>query len=143
MISVFLDLQKAYDILWKNELLIKLQSLHIHGQMLRWVRYFLTNRSIYVRINNIYSSFFTLDNGTPQGSVISPALFLIMVDGINSLSLYSQLLQFADKTSIHKSCTLQFAKSIESDLCLIQKWCQTNGIFLLSPTKTQTLIFTR
>jgi len=55
--------------------------------MFNWIKYFLKNRTIEVRIGSELSSIYTIDNGTPQGSVCSPILFNIMIndvfDGVN------------------------------------------------------------
>ena len=79
-VGVFLDLQKAFDMLWKNGLLIKMKNLGIEGNMLAYVNNLLSNRTLQVKVNNIFSDIFTLDNGTPQGSCISPTLFNIMIN---------------------------------------------------------------
>ncbi|KAL5009331.1 hypothetical protein ScPMuIL_014912, partial [Solemya velum] len=81
-ISVVLDFQKAYDTLWGEGLLLKLKNLKVHGRMYAWIKDFLFDRSIYVRIANTLSSSYPLENGTPQGSVISPTLFLVMVNDL-------------------------------------------------------------
>lgn len=143
-ISVFLDFQKAYDMLWREGLLLKLKKLGIQGRMYAWIKDFLFDRSIFVRIANTLSKSYFLENGIPQGSVISPTLFLIMVNDLAELPLSSRLSQFADDASIHKSSpNLVFAKKrIENDLGLVQQWCDVNG-FRLSPEKTQAIVFTK
>ena len=44
--AVFIDLQQAYDKIWRKGLLIKMQKLGINGKMLNWVHAFLSNRAI-------------------------------------------------------------------------------------------------
>lgn len=73
---------KAYDLLWEEGLLIKMKRLGISGKMFRWVKEFLYGRSIEVRVGKTFSESFLVDNGTPQGSVISPLLFSIMIDDV-------------------------------------------------------------
>jgi len=41
LIAVFFDVEKAYDMLWKEGLLIKLKSLGIGGRIYNWVMIFL------------------------------------------------------------------------------------------------------
>jgi len=77
--------------------------MSIRGRMYMWFKKILTDRSISVRIHTSFSDKFFLENGIPQGSVISPTLFLIMVNDLESLHLKSIPSQFADDTSIHKS----------------------------------------
>ena len=50
--------------------------------MYNWIKDFLHERSIQVRINTAFSHQVNVENGTPQGSVISPILFSIMIDDV-------------------------------------------------------------
>ena len=82
VVGVFLDIEKAYDSLWKDGLLIKLYDLGVRGRMFNWVQYFLRDRTIQVRVGGVRSKTVGIENGTPQGSVISPVLFNIMINDI-------------------------------------------------------------
>ena len=50
--------------------------------MYNWIKDFLHGRSIQVRINTAFSQQVNIENGTPQGSVISPILCSIMIDDV-------------------------------------------------------------
>lgn len=50
VVAVFLDVEKAYDMLWVEGLLIKLHLLGVGGNIFNWVMEFLKNRSIQVKI---------------------------------------------------------------------------------------------
>lgn len=82
VLSVFLDIEKAYDSMWKDGLLIKLHGAGIRGKMFHWIKDFLNNRSIQVRVGGEFSMSVGIENGTPQGSVISPVLFNVMINDI-------------------------------------------------------------
>lgn len=82
VVGVFFDIEKAYDMLWKEGLLMKLDKMGITGKMYDWIKDFLLNRTIQVRIGTTYSQIYTIENGTPQGSVCSPILFNIMINDI-------------------------------------------------------------
>ncbi|MGL5733123.1 MAG: RNA-directed DNA polymerase, partial [Metamycoplasmataceae bacterium] len=83
--EVFFDVEKAYDMLWKEGLLVKLDKMGIKGKMYNWIMDFLINRTIQVRVGTSYSRTYSTDNGTPQGSVCSPVLFNIMISDIFSM----------------------------------------------------------
>lgn len=82
--AVFFDIQKAYDMMWKEGLLIKPHKMWVGGRVFNCVKDFLFGRKIKVRILSDLSSQYTVGNGTPQGSVISPLLFIIMINDVFS-----------------------------------------------------------
>lgn len=50
VVAVFFDVEKAYDMLWKEGLMIKLYGVGIRGRMFNWIWYFLCGRTIQVKI---------------------------------------------------------------------------------------------
>ena len=93
--AIFIDLQQAYDRIWRKGLLIKMQKLGINGKMIKWVEAFLTNRTIQTRFDGALSSKLTLEEGLPQGSALSCTLFLIFINDLPGLLNVSKAL-FAD-----------------------------------------------
>ncbi len=87
VVAVFFDIEKAYDMMWREGLLIKLCKLGIKGQMYRWINNFLSGRAIKVRIGKV-SEKFVIGNGTPQGSIVSPLLFSIMINVLMYLKIW-------------------------------------------------------
>ena len=83
-LAIFLDFSKAFDMVWRNGLLKKLRDLGIGGKMYNWIADFLTGRMIRVRVGAAVSNIYSMDNGTPQGSIISPLLFNIMMNDLPS-----------------------------------------------------------
>ena len=80
VLSVFIDIEKAYNMVNKEVLLSKLLSYGISGRMFHFIRSFLSNRTFQVRIGYTLSMTERLENGTPQGSVLSPILFSLIND---------------------------------------------------------------
>ena len=74
-LAIFLDLEKAFDLVWKDGLLLKLYD--VRGRTLKWIQSFLSNREARVRVGSTLSDPVLLENGTPQGCVLSPLLFLV------------------------------------------------------------------
>ena len=93
---VYLDFSKAFDKVDHNILLKKLQKLGIEGHTLRWLQAFLSNRSQRVIVNGKLSSPHTVISGVPQGSVIGPLLFLVLINDIDKNTKYSSVSSFAD-----------------------------------------------
>ena len=73
-VSVFLDLENAYDKSWKNHILQQLETFKMSGHLPLFIQNFLTNRSIKVNVNNCKSDSFKLEMGIPQGSSLSATL---------------------------------------------------------------------
>lgn len=84
LIGVFFDVEKAYNMWWKEGLLIKIDKMGIKGRLYNWIMDFLLNFTIQVKVGSCYSNIYTIDNGTPQGSVCSPILFNIIINDIFS-----------------------------------------------------------
>ena len=101
--AVFLDLSKAYDITWTNGLLYKLTTMDVKGPILKWLYNFLTERKIQVRVGNSLSDEMTMDKGVPQGSVLSPLLFNIMMSDFPQPEDDCDLSLFADDIELHTS----------------------------------------
>ena len=82
--AILFDVEKAYDMLWRDGLLIKLESMGIGGRMFNWVLDFLKDRTMEVRVGATHSRVYPTENGVPQGSVCSPLLFSVMINDIFS-----------------------------------------------------------
>ncbi|GFO28007.1 RNA-directed DNA polymerase from [Plakobranchus ocellatus] len=72
--AIFLDLEKAYDTMWREGLLMKLKKLGIKGLMYNYIANFNRDRTFQVRVGSSLSSIKKQINSIPQGAVISPTL---------------------------------------------------------------------
>lgn len=96
LITVFIDFEKAFDMLWKDAVLLKLKQLNINGNLYGWIKDYLSNRSIQVKADGTLSDIVNIENGTPQGSSISPTLFNLAINDISLCLKHCQMSQFAD-----------------------------------------------
>lgn len=74
---IFIDLSKAFDKVCHSKLLMKLDSLGICGQLYGWFKSYFSCRYMTVRVGRSFSKRHVCRSGVPQGSVLSPLLFLI------------------------------------------------------------------
>ena len=80
---VYLDFSKAFDKVDHAILLKKLKAIGITGKAGKWILDFLSERYQQVIVNNQKSSKSKVVSGVPQGSVLGPLLFLVMINDIN------------------------------------------------------------
>mgnify|MGYP003477484535 FL=1 len=119
---IYLDFAKAFDKVPHGRLAAKLEALGIGGNVLNWIKNWLTNRRQRVNINGELSSWIAVLSGVPQGSVLGPLLFLIFINDIDE-NVISKLWKFADDSKIcHGVKNENDAKIIQSDLKLLFKW---------------------
>jgi len=143
-VAVFFDFSKAFDMLWKDGLIHKLHNMGINGRIKSWIEDFLSDRKIRVKVNNTLSAEYSLQNGTPQGSVISPVLFLIMINDFPTTMPDTNTSLFADDSSIWRSGrNLQhIIKKLVPDINKIEIWCDNWG-FRLNEKKTVAMVFSK
>ena len=126
---IYLDFAKAFDKLDFNITLTKLKSLGIDGKIGRWLQAFLTNRFQTVIVNGVKSSPAPVISGVPQGSVIGPLLFLILIGDIDKEVVGSFLSSFADDTRIGMAIsTPEDAKLLQQDLEIVYQWAESNNM---------------
>ena len=138
VVSVFFDLEKAYDTTWKYGILKDLYNFGLRGRLPIFIKNFLSDRVFKVRLGTSISELHTQEMGVPQGSILSVTLFLIKINSIvNVVNPRFDRSLFVDDFSI--SCSSQHMPFIETILqnCInrIEKWADENG-FRFSKTKT-------
>lgn len=74
-VAVFLDIKRAYDTASHAHVIEGLLQLGVKGRALRFVSDFLTQRRIVVKTIDGATTEHDLQQGVPQGSVLSPTLF--------------------------------------------------------------------
>ncbi|GFY04577.1 probable RNA-directed DNA polymerase from transposon BS [Trichonephila clavipes] len=143
-ILVALDIKAAYDSVWPNGLISKLNKVGYSGRLLRWIQNFLHQRTIQIKWRNIFSKIVTNNYGVPQGSILSPFLFMIYMSDIFEIQHDSHLLVYADDIFLYNSGT-NWNKTIgemQESLNKISVWCKKWKLST-SPEKSSLLNFSR
>ena len=73
--GIFLDLSKAFDKVWHQGLLFKLESFGIRGKLLNLLEDYLSNRFQKVLLNGQESSWLPIKARVPQGFILGHLLF--------------------------------------------------------------------
>ena len=126
---IYLDFAKAFDKVDHTILLAKLTKLGIRGKLLNWLKLFLTNRKQRVKVNGHLSSAQPVKSGVPQGSVLGPLLFLIMMLDIDTSISKAQIGSFADDTKVwHIVRTINDQIEMQNELQVLYQWANNNNL---------------
>jgi hypothetical protein len=99
VLGLYVDYKKAYDLVWHKGLIVKLHRMHIPLEILKLVVSWLENRGAFIIFNNVKSETFNTYVGLPQGSSLSPYIFIVYhADLVNCTEAFSTHL-FADDLS--------------------------------------------
>ena len=123
---ILIDFEKCFDKVWIDAPFYKLFLLKFPNYLIKIIESFLKNRKNLVKIKKTYSTHFIPQNGLPQGSCISPILFLIFACDIpmpNSNNII--LSQFADDIAIYSTIIKQKnIKDFQKYINDIAEWCE-------------------
>ena len=81
-LAVFVDFKDAYGSVWRPKVMEKLHNLGIHGKMFRWIYSFINQRFCCTKYGDSISKYKQSKKGLPQGSIISPTLFNILINDL-------------------------------------------------------------
>jgi len=159
-VSVSLDISKAFDRVWHTALLSKCRSIGLdnkRNKLLIWIENFLSNRSIKVLVDGFFSELYSIAAGVPQGSVLSPILFIIFINDLLSLTS-NPIHSYADDSTLVSSYNFrkkalattqatalrrtETSASVNSDLIKIAEWGMQNRVDF-NASKTHCCIISR
>ena len=142
VISVFLDLSKAFDTINHTLLLRKLKLYNFSDSSTSLIEDYLTNRHARTKYLGSISGEEPYNVGVPQGSVLGPLLFIIFMNDLSYLKLKSKSVLYADDTTIYFSSTNidDLLATLSSDLVIINDWLRHNHL-LINLSKTHAMLF--
>ena len=112
--ALFLDAEAAFDTCWHDGLRYKLrEGLGLPDRLVRVLSSFLTDRTLQVVEQGLFSRVINLRAGTPQGSCLSPLIYIISVNDLPTGELHgtSQYLVFPFSTYCYIICKLKLTCS--------------------------------
>ena len=126
---IYLDFAKAFDKVDHGILLRKLREIGISGNLGIWFYNFLAHRSQYVRLPGGVSDDSMVISGVPQGTVLGPMLFLVLMSDINQNIEVSKIISFADDTRLYTPIySVDDCDSLQSDLQSVYDWAHSNNM---------------
>ena len=135
-----IDVEKAFDSVWVDGLLYKLQNIGITKNLLSIIQAFLSNRLSFIKIGNYHSNNFPIHIGLPQGSVLSPTLFILFINDF--IDEYPIRFKFADDTAriLTADDILQLANRTQATADNIKRWCD-KWRMAVNGSKTEIVLF--
>ena len=126
--SIYLDFSKAFDKVDIGILCHKMKSMGITGTLAKWIFSFLSNRKQHIVINGTISKPSEVKSGVPQGTVLGPILFLILINDIDQ-EVTSKVSLFADDTRVMGPIKQEDdVENLQRDLDKIYEWQQKNNM---------------
>ena len=144
-ITVFFDLEKAYDTAWRYGILKVLHDIGLRGELPLFIKVFLRNRPFRVRIGNTLSDLKMQEEGVPQGSDLSVTLFALSINGIASVIPVDVMFTlFVDDLSLSFAASRMSVAERKLQLTIdkIVDWAAKHG-FRFSTSKTVAMHFCR
>ena len=129
-ILVLLDYSKAFDTINHRLLYAKLQDLGFEFSAISWIVSYLTDRKQKVKTSTDESGWETIKNGVPQGSVLGPLLFSILVHDIGKCIKNGKYHMYADDTQmyyrLHINKIFDTIKRINEDVKRVTEYSEKN-----------------
>lgn len=140
---VYTDFSRAFDKINHDLLIKKLTRAGVHGNLLRWIKSYITNRSQAVCVKGYCSRFLPVPSGVPQGSHIAPLLFTLYVNDIGYCLKHCNHLLYADDSKLFKVIkSSNDCIQLQEDLESLHKYCESNQLFL-NINKCNIITYTR
>ncbi|TVY74677.1 putative RNA-directed DNA polymerase from transposon BS [Fusarium oxysporum f. sp. cubense] len=141
---VTMDIQGAFDTVMRNRLVLRLREQGWPDHLARWAGSFMSGRSARVRYQDTLTSSSPLECGLPQGSPVSPILFLLYTEPIYRLGNPQGRFGYADDTAI-----LSIGDTVDETTAMASgaidemvRWGAMNGVSF-DTKKTEVMHFSR
>ena len=141
---IFLDFSKAFDTVNHKILIEKLKILGFQNNTCDWINSYLSNRYQRVVVGEDASEWIHIRNGVPQGSILGPLLFTILVSDMRCHIWDGTYHQYADDTDLLFETSVEFVNDTiakaNNVLEEITTYCNDNFL-TLNAGKTKFMIF--
>ena len=149
--SCFVDFNKAFDNIWHDALLVKLNRLRINGKCFRIIQDMYTDSTVCGKTSQGFTNPIPVKKGVLQGNILSPTLFNVFINDIKN-AINDNTSPFINETTKTQIPCLLYADDIvllsttklglQNKLDQLQKYCQDWGL-KINREKTKVVIFTK
>jgi hypothetical protein len=140
---IFFDIKSAFDSVWQDGLIYKMKDFRLPDYLIHWTISFLYKNTAQIELENQLSRPFEHNSGTPQGSPISPLLYIIFTaDSMNATPFGVDYGLYADDTAIFTSSntTSRVRDRLQESIEGFEKWCASWKL-IIQPSKTELVQF--
>lgn len=143
VVTSFMDIEQAFDRVWKRGLIHKVKKIGTPDYLSMIIESFLDERRFSVLINGVESQKQEINAGVPQGSILGPILFNIYMSDIPAIEQSAVVSMFADDTVIMaKNADINLAiENLQKATDTICKWL-VKWKFKINQAKCVTKVFT-
>lgn len=142
-VAIFIDIKGAFDNLWWPSLFSAMHQKGLPAKLVSLIRNYLQNRKIQFN-SKFYNLNRTLTKGCPQGSVLGPTLWNLVLDTIFDLDWpqSTKIIAYADDISlaIRGNSRAAIEKTAADSMVILANWMNKNKL-KISPAKTKYVIF--
>ena len=130
--TILMDLSKAYDCIPHQLLIAKLEAYErmVYIKSLNLLAYYLSERKQRTKIGSVFSEWWKIICGIPQGSILGPHLFNIFIIDLFFFVLKCDICNFADDNTTY-SCNKLLSKilaNLRFDLKNVLMWFTVNSL---------------
>jgi hypothetical protein len=126
--ALFLDAEAAFDKCWHDGVRYKLhEQLKLPTRHIRLLSSFLQDRKLQVYDGEHSSTIISLGAGTPQGSCLSPLIYIISVNDMPDGAKHGvSQSQYADDTWIYGSARtdMEAVRKVQKAVNDVEAWCR-------------------
>ncbi|KHJ32656.1 hypothetical protein EV44_g3666 [Erysiphe necator] len=113
--ALFLDVKGDFDHVVKNQLVEILKNKRLPTNLIAWIASFLSERELRLAFDGQSEHFSKINTGIPQGSPVSPILFLIYIKDLFA-SRAVKIIAYVDKI-----CLIAASKSIRRNIKILER----------------------
>ena len=137
------DFSKAFDKLSHSLIIDKLSSLSFPAAFVQWCQSYLLDRTQVTRIGSTCSPVSKVVSGVPQGSVLGPMFFCLVVGNLNPIHKETKVIQYVDDTTL---CIPVYKDAVNNHVIdehrHILEWASVHG-FVVNTKKCKSLFFAK
>ena len=104
--------------------MVKLENIGIRGNLLNWIRSFLSGRTQCVNVEGVTSEWKKVTSGIPQGSVLGPLLFVVFINDMPDEVKFNVCKLFADDCKLYGTVDKASENKLQLDLSNLERWSE-------------------